>query len=67
MKSINDYYELGHSKGLSQSDSNVLEIFHALISNQNANDRKRLSLLNATTKLLANASNFLTTEEFLYW
>lgn len=66
MKSINDYYEIGF-KGTSKSDSNVLEIFHALISNQNTNDRKRLSLLNATTKLLANANNLLTTEEFLYW
>lgn len=66
MKSINDYYELGY-KGHSKSDSNVLEIFHALISKHNTNDRKRLSLLNATTKLLANASNLLTTEEFLYW
>lgn len=66
MKSINDYYEIGY-KGNSMSDSNVLEIFHALISNQNTNDRKRLSLLNATTKLLANANNLLTTEEFLYW
>lgn len=62
MKSINNYYEIGfksHSK-------NVLEIFHALIS-LNTNDRKRLSLLNATTKLLLNANNLLTTEEFLYW
>lgn len=66
MKSINDYYELGY-KNHSKGDSNVLEIFHALISNQNTNDRKRLSLLNATTKLLATASNLLTTEEFLYW
>lgn len=64
MKSINDYYEIGY-KGNSKSDSNILEIFHALISNQN--DRKRLSLLNSTTKLLASASNLLTTEEFLYW
>lgn len=66
MKSIHDYYEAGY-KGHSKSDSNVLEIFHALISNQNTNDRKRLSLLNATTKLLAGACNLLTTEEFLYW
>lgn len=66
MKSINDYYEVG-LKGHSKSDSNVLEIFHALISNQNTNDRKRLSLLNNITKLLANACNLLTTEEFLYW
>lgn len=66
MKSINDYYEIGY-KSNSKSDSNVLEIFHALISNQNTNDRKRLSLLNATTKLLASTSNLLTTEEFLYW
>lgn len=66
MKSINDYYEISF-KGNSKSDSNVLEIFHALISNQNTNDKTRLSLLNATTKLLADASNLLTTEEFLYW
>lgn len=66
MKSISDYYEIGY-KGHSKSDSNVLEIFHALISNQNTNDRKRLSLLNSTTKLLALESNLLTTEEFLYW
>lgn len=63
MKSINNYYEIGF-KGHSK---NVLEIFHALISNQNTNDRKRLSLLNVMTKLLANANNLLTTEEFLYW
>lgn len=66
MKSINDYYEIGY-KGRSKSDSNVLEIFHALISNQDTNDNQRLSLLNASTKFLANASNTLTTEEFLYW
>jgi hypothetical protein len=63
MKSINNYYETG----LKSQSKNVLEIFHALISNQNTNDRNRLSLLNATTKLLANANNLLTTEEFLYW
>lgn len=62
MKSINNFYEIGFKAGHSK---NVLEIFHALI--QNTNDRKRLSLLNATTKLLANANNLLTTEEFLYW
>lgn len=66
MRSIHDYTEAGY-QGHSKGDSNVLEIFHALISNQNTNDRKRLSLLNATTKLLASASNLLTTEEFLYW
>ena len=66
MKSINDYYEISF-KGNSKSDSNVLEIFHALISNQNTNDKTRLYLLNATTKLIADASNLLTTEEFLYW
>lgn len=65
MKSINNYYEIGF-KG---PYKNVLEIFHALISlgSQNTNDRKRLSLLNSTTKVLANANNLLTTEEFLYW
>lgn len=66
MKSINDYYEVGY-RGHSKSASNILEIFHALISNQNINDRKRLLLLNSTTKQLASASNLLSTEEFLYW
>ncbi|CRK92792.1 CLUMA_CG006294, isoform A [Clunio marinus] len=65
MKSINNNNEKG-SKILSKSDYNVLEIFHALIQIHNTNDRKRLSLLNSTTKLLTNASNVLTTEEFLY-
>lgn len=66
MKSIIDNYEIGR-QGHSKSVSNVLEIFHALISNQDTNDKQRLSLLNASTKLLAEASNTLTTEEFLYW
>ena len=62
MKSINKYYEIG----LKSHSKNVLEIFHALIL-LNTNGKKRLSLLNATTKLLSNANNLLTTEEFLYW
>lgn len=66
MKSIKDYNEFG-STGRSLSHYNVLEIFHALIPNQNTNDRKRLALLNATTKQLTKARNLLSTEEFLYW
>jgi hypothetical protein len=65
MKSISDYGKIG-TKGQLRSDYNILEIFQALSSNQNS-DRTRLALLNATTRLLANASNLLTTEEFLYW
>jgi hypothetical protein len=65
MKSISDYGKIG-TKAQLRSDYNILEIFQALISNQNS-DRTRLALLNASTRLLANASNLLTTEEFLYW
>ncbi|KAG5679301.1 hypothetical protein PVAND_008879 [Polypedilum vanderplanki] len=61
MKSINNntYYELNNS-------SSIIEIFN-LISNQNTNEKKRLTALNNCTKLLSNStSNIFTTEELLY-
>lgn len=57
----NYYYELNNNS------SSIIEIFN-LISNQNINEKKRLTALNSCTKLLAiNNYDILTTEEFLYW
>ena len=60
MKSINNYGELNGSES-------IIEYFY-LISNQNTNEKKRLSAINSCTKIINTSSNnIFTTEEFYYW
>ncbi|KAL7046361.1 hypothetical protein ACKWTF_002551 [Chironomus riparius] len=59
MKSINNYGELNCSES-------IIEYFY-LISNQNTNEKKRLSAINSCTKIINTSSNnIFTTEEFYY-
>lgn len=61
MKSINNYDEFNGS------GSSIIEYFY-LISNQNTNEKKRLSAINSCTKIINTSSNnIFTTEEFLFW
>jgi len=60
MKSINNYCEFNGS------GSSIIEYFY-LISNQNTNEKKRLSAINSCTKIISNSNNIFTTDEFLYW